>query len=135
MANAERATRGRATSGKRPASRRRTSSKGGANEATVLVPVVTPHLNVYRLHVPTRGMSYVGDAGKTVASYLPPPERLAFYGGLGIAAVFGVIEWPVAAAVGVGIALAQRGRGSGGPPSGEARVQETKSESGDDKTS
>ena len=58
-------------------------------------------------------MSYVGDAGRVVAGYLPPPERLAFYGGLGLAAVIGVIDWPVAAAIGIGAMIARRtGRGA-----------------------
>jgi hypothetical protein len=65
------------------------------------------------VHVP--GMSYVGDAGRVVAGYLPPPDRLAFYGGLGLAAVIGAIDWPVAAAIGVGAMIARRtGRGAGG---------------------
>ncbi|GAB2800773.1 hypothetical protein GCM10027176_01000 [Actinoallomurus bryophytorum] len=60
-------------------------------------------------------MSYVGDAGRVVAGYLPPPERLAFYGGLGLAAVIGAIDWPVAAAIGVGAMIARRtGRRAGG---------------------
>jgi hypothetical protein len=72
--------------------------------------VLTPHVKT--VHVPTPGMSYVGDAGRIIAGYLPPPERLAFYGGLGIAAVLGAIDWPVAAAIGLGTMIARRtGRG------------------------
>jgi hypothetical protein len=57
-------------------------------------------------------MSFVGDAGRLIAGYLPPPERLAFYGGLGVAAVLGAIDWPVAAAIGIGTMIARRtGRG------------------------
>jgi hypothetical protein len=72
----------------------------------VSVPVLTPHMRT--VHVPTPGMSYVGDAGRLVAGYLPPPERLAFYGGLGIAAILGAIDWPVAAAIGIGTMVARR---------------------------
>lgn len=54
------------------------------------------------------GMNYVGDAGRLMAGYLPPPERLAFYGGLGVAAVLGAIDWPVAAAIGLGTMIARR---------------------------
>ncbi|MCW2861603.1 MAG: hypothetical protein JWP48_3311 [Actinoallomurus sp.] len=79
----------------------------------VPVPVLTPHLKV--MHVPAPGMSYVGEAGRVVAGFLPPPERLVFYGGLGIAAVLGAIDWPVAAAIGLGTMIARRtGRGMGG---------------------
>jgi hypothetical protein len=59
-------------------------------------------------------MSYVGEAGRLVAGFLPPPERLLFYGGLGVAAVLGAIDWPVAAAIGLGTMIARRtGRGMG----------------------
>jgi hypothetical protein len=78
----------------------------------VPVPVLTPHLKT--LHVPTPGMTYVGDAGRIVAGYLPSPERMAFYGGLGIAAVIGAIDWPVATAIGIGTMIARKtGRGMG----------------------
>jgi hypothetical protein len=53
-------------------------------------------------------VSYIEDAGRIVAGYLPPPERLAFYGGLGLAAVLGAIDWPVATAIGLGTVIARR---------------------------
>jgi hypothetical protein len=66
------------------------------------------------MHIPMPGMGYVGDAGRLMAGYLPPPERLAFYGGLGLAAVLGAIDWPVATAIGLGTMIARRtGRGMG----------------------
>lgn len=113
-----RTTRGRSTSargrqarttGETTTAARTTADRG----ATVPVPVVTPHVKVYRFHVPTMGAAYVRDAGRTIATHTPPPERLAFYGGLGLAAAFGVIEWPVAAAVGLGMVLARRALGPG----------------------
>lgn len=67
--------------------------------------MVTPHMNVYRLHVPVPD---VGAAGHAVTSRLPSREQTLFYGGLGAAAVFGVLEWPVAAAVGIGTEIARR---------------------------
>lgn len=36
---------------------------------------------------------------------VPPPDRLAFYGGLGLLAAVSVIDWPVALAIGVGAAV------------------------------
>jgi hypothetical protein len=102
--------------------------------ATLPVPVVTPHLKVYKFRLPSAGMSYVADAGHVVAGYLPPPERLVFYGGLGVAAVFGVIDWPVAAAIGVGTAIARRatrghdgGARAGRPRSGQQQRATAKS--------
>lgn len=38
---------------------------------------------------------------------LPPPKRLAFYGGLGALAVVGALDWPVAAAIGAATAVAR----------------------------
>jgi hypothetical protein len=52
-------------------------------------------------------------AAKAAPSLLPPTDKLLYYGGLGAAAVLGVIEWPVAIAVGAGIAIAQRSRHEG----------------------
>jgi hypothetical protein len=37
---------------------------------------------------------------------LPEPERLAFYGGIVTLAAFGIVEWPVAAVLGIGHLLA-----------------------------
>jgi len=38
---------------------------------------------------------------------LPEPQRLAFYGGIAALAAFGVLEWPVAAVLGIGHLLAE----------------------------
>lgn len=43
---------------------------------------------------------HVGDTA--VAVELPPLDKLAFYAGLGGAAAFGLIEWPMALLTGVG---------------------------------
>lgn len=42
---------------------------------------------------------------------LPPPEQLAFYGGIGALAVFGVVDWPVATVLVVGHMLAESRHG------------------------
>lgn len=39
---------------------------------------------------------------------LPPPERLVYYAGLGLLAVFEVVEWPVALVIGIGHVLADQ---------------------------
>jgi hypothetical protein len=44
--------------------------------------------------------------GGYVSLELPPPDRLAFYGGLTVAAAFGAITWPMAIVTGLGHALA-----------------------------
>ncbi|WP_285705001.1 hypothetical protein [Microtetraspora sp. NBRC 16547] len=70
-----------------------------------------PHLEMPHMpHMPHVGRQEVGHAVDVARSFLPPPERVAYYGGLGALAILGVIDWPVAAAIGVGTVLAQRGR-------------------------
>lgn len=41
----------------------------------------------------------------SVGLTLPAPEHLAFYAGIGAMAVFGIMEWPVVAALVVGHTL------------------------------
>jgi hypothetical protein len=77
--------------------------------AAVPVPILTPRLKVYQLRLAVSGPSSIGQAGRRMAGRLPPPKQLAFYGALGVAAVLGAIDWPVAAAIGIGTALAGRG--------------------------
>ncbi len=38
---------------------------------------------------------------------LPEPQRLAYYAGLGALAAFGIVDWPVAAVLGIGHLLAE----------------------------
>ena len=101
------------TSAAKPSASKATSTRSpaarsSANGATVKVPVVTPHVRMYKVHVPVPGKAYMSDAGHIVAGYMPPPDRMAFYGGLGLAAVVGLLDWPVAAAIGVGTMVARR---------------------------
>lgn len=110
---------GATTTVQRPAARP-SATRAGGNGVDVPLPVLTPHLKT--VHVPTPGMSYVEDAGRTVAAYLPPPGRLAFYGGLGIAAVAGLLDWPVAAAIGIGTVVARRAVGRGGATRSRSRA-------------
>ena len=100
--------------------------KRNRRAATVNLPCVTAQCRVPE--VPgdrLRAMSpEVGHVARGAASFLPPPERLAYYAGLGALAAFQVIEWPVAVAIGAGTALASRSRGSGADwPVGDAERQ------------
>ena len=47
-------------------------------------------------------------AAQAVRANLPPVDRMLYYGGLGLMAAVGVLEWPVAAAVGAGVWVAGR---------------------------
>jgi len=74
------------------------------------VPVVNVRVPVLRARVPGLGAGAAQTrwAAQAVRANLPPTERLVYYGGLGLMATVGVLEWPVAAAVGVGVWLAGR---------------------------
>ncbi|WP_139809730.1 hypothetical protein [Mycobacterium avium] len=60
---------------------------------------------------------------------MPPPEQLAFYGGLGALAAFSLINWPVAVVIGVGETVVARQLGKRptaqpeqtSPPDGQAK--------------
>ncbi|MFC7328877.1 hypothetical protein [Marinactinospora rubrisoli] len=85
----------------------------GQRRATLTVPIIAPELRVHRIHVPAPTVPRVSGedvarAGRSVAEHLPPPQQCAYYAGLGLLAAFEVIEWPVAAAIGVGTAIARR---------------------------
>jgi hypothetical protein len=68
-----------------------------------LVPIVrVPVLRPTALLAPPRR------AARTARAMLPSATRGVYYGGLGALAVAGVLEWPVAAVVGVGVWLASR---------------------------
>lgn len=116
----------RTSAAKPPASKttptRSSAARSSANGATVKVPLVTPHVRMYKVHVPVPGKAYMSDAGHIVAGYMPPPDRMAFYGGLGLAAVVGILDWPVAAAIGVGTMVARRATRSRGPARATARA-------------
>jgi hypothetical protein len=75
-----------------------------AQGATIPVPV--PELHTRHVPVPET----IGQARQTLGRRLPPSDRLAFYGALAAGAAFGIIDWPVAAAIGLGTIIARRTR-------------------------
>ena len=82
----------------------------GHRTATINLPFVTAVFRVPDVHAPTR--EDLDAAARGVWSMLPSGKSALFYGGLAATAVAGVIEWPVAAAIGIGSALASRGAAS-----------------------
>ena len=79
---------------------------------SVTVPLVNVRVPVLSAHVPGGDMARQQTvwAAQTVRSFLPPADRLLYYGGLGTAAVIGALEWPVAVAAGAGVWVATRTR-------------------------
>jgi hypothetical protein len=85
----------------------KTTTTGGGRAATLNLPFVTAQFRAPEHLMPTR--DDVTGVARNVRSVLPSGRSTLFYGGLALTAVVGVIEWPVAAAIGVGAALASRG--------------------------
>jgi hypothetical protein len=85
-------------------------STGGRTGMTV--PLVNVRVPVLRARVPGADMARQQTkwAAQTIRSYLPPADRLLYYGGLGTAAVVGALEWPVAVAAGAGVWVATHAR-------------------------
>ncbi|MCE0763240.1 hypothetical protein LWC35_10020 [Pseudonocardia kujensis] len=99
----------------------------GHRSATVNLPFVTAQFRAPDLHAPRRGD--LEAAARGARSMLPSGRSLLFFGGLAVTAAVGVIEWPVAAAIGVGSALASRGRADVTPRPGQE--QPVRAETGD----
>jgi hypothetical protein len=88
----------------------------GQRSATVNLPFMTAQFRAPNLHTPTR--EDLDAAARGARSMLPSGKSLLFYGGLAATAVAGVIEWPVAAAIGIGSAMASRGAANPAPRGG-----------------
>lgn len=79
--------------------------------ATLRLPFVTAYFHAPGLSAPKLPNGHqVAEATRPVWSLLPSPKETLYFGGLAITAIAGLIEWPVAAAIGVGTALARQGR-------------------------
>lgn len=114
---------------RRTAERAEEAGKPGARKtATLHLPLVTVQFRAPQMHMP--GRREMTDAGRTVTGFLPSPSRLAYYTGLGMVAAFGVIDWPVAVAIGAGTWIAQRGRREAAheEEGGEQRAERTAGE-------
>jgi hypothetical protein len=64
-------------------------------------------------------------AARTVASAVPQPKQLLYYGGVGVLAALGPLEWPVAVAAAAGVWVATHSGGRTQPrdsPEGETRA-------------
>ncbi len=78
----------------------------------ISLQVQAPEMKMPHVEMPGINRAELGHAVDIAKTFLPPPERLVYYGGLGALAVLGFIEWPVAAAIGAGTMIAQRARGA-----------------------
>jgi hypothetical protein len=83
---------------------------GRPRTGTVNLPFVTAQFRAPSLHKPGRGD--VAAVARGARSLVPSGKAALYFGALAVTAAVGVIEWPVAAAIGVGAALASRGETS-----------------------
>ncbi|GES09005.1 hypothetical protein [Acrocarpospora macrocephala] len=88
-------------------------AKGGPDEELLELNLPMVSLQVHRphMHVPHMDTSWAERMMRTGRAAIPPPEQLVYYGGLGVLAVLGAVEWPIAAAIGVGTMIASRAAG------------------------
>lgn len=90
-----------------PATEPRGEETGGA-------PVLRLHTVHPRVPIPYVTPGDMLFNARTMASAIPAPRRLAFYGLLGAFAVAGALDWPVAIAVGAATEVISRERGARG---------------------
>jgi hypothetical protein len=92
----------------------------GRRSATIDLPFVTAQFRMPDMRTPSR--EELEAAARGVRSMMPSRKSMLFYGGLALSAAAGVIQWPVATAIGVGNALASR---AAAPKPGDGTPQET----------
>ncbi|ETK37461.1 hypothetical protein [Microbispora sp. ATCC PTA-5024] len=74
------------------------------------IQVRPPDMHLPHVGLPKMNRRDMGHAVDIARTFLPPPERIVYYGGLGALAAIGLLDWPVAAAIGAGTMIAQRTR-------------------------
>jgi hypothetical protein len=125
---AERPTKAPAAAKKLPAAGA-TARPRSESELVTWQEVPMPHVKVPVVHVAGPAarsvLMNVRWTARTVAFAVPRPKQLLYYGGVGVLAALGLLEWPVAIAAAAGVWVATH---SGGrtrlrdSPEGEARA-------------
>jgi len=82
----------------------------------VTLPLVGARVPIVRVRVGDGGAAkQVRSVARAAGSVVPPTGQLLYYGGLGLLALVGVLEWPVAAVAGLGVFVASRSWQRSGP--------------------
>jgi hypothetical protein len=82
----------------------------------VTLPFVGAQVPMVRVRVGDgRAAKQMRSVARRAGSFVPPTDQLLYYGGLGLLALVGVVEWPVAALAGLGVFVASRNRHRSGP--------------------
>ncbi|MEU2039993.1 hypothetical protein [Nocardia niwae] len=99
-----------------PAAETESSPKAGTSttpHVRLRVPVPTVGMRMARIPLPPGPRAVangVSSATTAVRNRAPDRESLLYFGGLGAAAVTGLVSWPVAGAIGVGVWVAEHAR-------------------------
>jgi hypothetical protein len=80
---------------------------GGVRTGTLTLPFATVQWRLPEFPMPV-GRQELEAAVHKVREVLPPPTQLAYYAGLGVLAVFEVIEWPMVVVAAAGMIVVQR---------------------------
>lgn len=89
------------------------SDTAAARRAAVRVPVPTLGMRMARVPLPPGPRTVatgVSSATTAVRKSVPDRESLLYFGGLGAAAIGGLVSWPVAGAIGLGVWVAEHAR-------------------------
>ncbi|GLX99377.1 hypothetical protein [Herbidospora sp. NBRC 101105] len=78
---------------------------------TLNLPMVSLQVHQPHMHLPHMDKGQAGHAMRRAAKSTSA-QQVVYYGGLGALAAVGVIEWPIAAAIGVGTLIAARAKGA-----------------------
>ncbi|GGQ74949.1 hypothetical protein [Couchioplanes azureus] len=86
------------------------SAAEGGGRGGIPVPFTGVRIAVPHVPLPSQHDVVVGAvrASNVVRENTPSADQLLYYGGLGVLAAFGVVDWPVAAAIGAGVWIARR---------------------------
>ena len=95
----------------------------GDEPVEVNLPFVTAKFRRMNVRIPDR--EDLNEVARTFRTHLPSPGHAAYYAGLGTLAALSIIEWPVAAAIGMATVTALH---SGGDRSGSSRSDGSRSQ-------
>ncbi|WP_330230638.1 hypothetical protein OHA40_32620 [Nocardia sp. NBC_00508] len=93
------------------------SDTATTERAGLRVPIPTLGVRMARVPLPPGPRTVaagVSSATGAVRNQVPDRESLLYYGGLGAAAVTGLVSWPVAGAIGAGVWVAEHARRESG---------------------
>ncbi|WP_327000568.1 hypothetical protein OHA72_36295 [Dactylosporangium sp. NBC_01737] len=91
----------------------------GESELVTWQEVPMPHVKVPVVHIAGPAarsiLTNVRWTARTAASAVPQPKQVLYYGGVGVLAALGILEWPAAVAAAAGVWVATHSGGQAQP--------------------